>query len=113
MRINDYIIGNNQIKKLYDFKIGSALLIRYEFSGGHWKSRKFIGILIAKSGTGSSTRYTLRNIIGQTAVEFSFYIYSPAVISLEKLPILKFKSVRRAKFFFLRKKPLNQSFVKV
>lgn len=110
--VNKLIKGINHGHKYHKFKVGDALLVRYENSMAHWKVRSFSGVCIKISRKGYSLRYTLRNVIKNEAIEFSFYGYNPGIVSLETLGIQKFKKIRKSKLYYLRLQPNIRSRVK-
>lgn len=112
------MLANKVIGKLgYTSKesicVGDVVSVVYENRGGFWKTRKFTGICIKRSLKGINERYTLRNVINGVGVELSFYLHSKSVLRIEKLPIQKFKKIRRSVLFFLRTRALNESRIKV
>ncbi len=59
----------------------------------------FNGTVIAKSGTGSRTMFTVRRIVAGEGVERKFPVHSPKIANI----VVKRSSVvRRAKLYFLR-----------
>jgi ribosomal protein L19 len=85
-------------------KVGCAYIFEYEYGGAHWKVRKFIGLCISVRNKGLQSTVTLVNVINGVRVEFAFGLFSPNILRIVKLPIYKFKKLRRAKLFLLRNK---------
>ncbi len=76
------------------------------------RSRSFIGLCIGVRKTGLLTRFILRNVLRKQPVEFSFLLFSPL---LERLRIFVQKKgyYRSSKLYFLRKKALHYSRVRL
>ena len=62
-----------------------------------------------KKNKGINTRITLRNVIDNVAIEYSFFLYSIDNIQIKKIFIQKKYNIRKSKLYFLRKKNLNYS----
>lgn len=103
------IIGINKNLKIKNINVGDIILIEYETFGGYWNIKKFIGICIAKKNKGINTRITLRNVIDNVAIEYSFFLYSIDNIQIKKIFIQKKYNIRKSKLYYLRKKNLNYS----
>jgi len=61
----------------------------------------FSGVIIARSGTGTSESFTVRRIVQGEGVERSFPVNSPKISHIE---VKRHARVRRAKLFYLRER---------
>jgi len=61
----------------------------------------FEGVVIAKSGFGLKLNFTVRKISSGEGVERVFPLYSPVI---DRIEIIRFGKVRRAKLYYLRSK---------
>lgn len=104
-------INNNLIFK--NIKIGDILSLEYESFGGYWNIKKFIGICISKKNKDINTRITLRNVIDNISIEYSFFLYAMDNIFIKKIYMQKKYKIRKSKLYFLRKKNLNYSKYKI
>ena len=59
----------------------------------------FEGVVIARKGAGISENYTVRKISNGVGVERIFPIHTPRV---EKIEVVRYGKVRRAKLYYLR-----------
>ncbi len=59
----------------------------------------FSGVIIARSGTGTSESFTVRRIVQGEGVERNFPVNSPKISHIE---VKRHARVRRAKLFYLR-----------
>jgi large subunit ribosomal protein L19 len=59
----------------------------------------FNGVVIARSGSGSRTMFTVRRIVSGEGVERKFPLHSPKIAKVE---VKRSGVVRRAKLYFLR-----------
>ena len=62
----------------------------------------FSGVIIARSGTGTSESFTVRRIVQGEGVERNFPTNSPKISHIE---VKRHARVRRAKLFYLRERP--------
>lgn len=69
---------------------------------------QFFGLCIGVVKRGLSTILKLRNVIKKKPLEFSFYVYSPLVFKISKVGKKRYFN-NRAKIYFLGKKPLRYS----
>jgi ribosomal protein L19 len=90
---------------------GSVLDLTYEDQSGRWRVRKFSGVCISFSHK-VEYRSILRNVFNGLAVELSFPLSSPSVLSAQRSTQYKLFKLRRSKLFYLRKKRLSESKVK-
>ena len=61
----------------------------------------FSGVIIARSGTGTSESFTVRRIVQGEGVERNFPVNSPKISHIE---VKRHARVRRAKLFYLRER---------
>ena len=61
----------------------------------------FEGVVIAKSGSGLKLNFTVRKVSSGEGVERVFPLYSPVI---DRIEVLRFGQVKRAKLYYLRKK---------
>ena len=76
------------------------------------KAKSFLGFLIGIKKKGLATSLYVRNVIKKKPILFNIFLYSPLV---EKFSIMLQRSSYkgRAKLFFLEKKPLRFSRIRV
>lgn len=92
----------------HKFRSGDVLDLAYLDLGGK-KVRKFTGLCTSIVYRGGLYRFSLRNVLNNVAVELSFDLSSPSVISLGKAQIYKPVSRRRSKLYYLRFKKVTSS----
>ncbi|HEX37796.1 MAG TPA: 50S ribosomal protein L19 [Candidatus Cloacimonetes bacterium] len=97
-----YKVGQTQMnRELPDFKTGDTIKVHYtirEFEKP--RIQVFQGIVIQKKGSGINKTFTVRKISHGVAVERIFPLYSPLI---QKIEVVSYGDVRRAKLFYLRK----------
>lgn len=85
---------------LVDFKPGDTLKVYIKIKeGGKERIQIFEGICIARKGGGLRETFTVRKVSFGIGVEKIFPLHSP---SIEKIEVVRFGNVRRAKLYFLR-----------
>lgn len=85
---------------LVDFKPGDTLKVYIKIKeGGKERIQIFEGICIARKGGGLRETFTVRKVSFGIGVEKIFPFHSP---SIEKIEVVRFGDVRRAKLYFLR-----------
>ena len=84
-------VGREQMRTDYpEFKVGDTVKVHYKIKeGGKERIQVFQGIILQKKGAG----------ISKTFVEIIFPQHSPMI---DKLEVVRFGHVRRAKLFYLR-----------
>ncbi|MCX8060740.1 MAG: 50S ribosomal protein L19 [Aquificaceae bacterium] len=89
-------------KKNYpDFKVGDTVRVHYRIvEGDKERVQPFEGVVIRIRGGGLGKTFTLRKESYGVGIERTFPFYSP---NIEKVEIVKYGKVRRAKLYFLRK----------
>ncbi len=97
-----HVVGKEQIRTdLPEFKTGDTLKVHYKIKeGDKERIQVFQGIVIQRRGMGVSKTFTCRKISNGVAVERIFPLNSPLI---DKLEVVRFGHVRRAKLFYLRR----------
>jgi len=82
------------------FIAGDTITVHYKIiEGNKERIQQYQGVVIQRSGTGSTETFTVRKISGNIGVERIFPISSPFI---EKIELNKRGMVRRAKIFYIR-----------
>lgn len=94
-------VGRDQIRTDFpDFRVGDTVKVHYKIKEGNKERiQVFQGIVIQKRGSGVSKSFTVRKISNGVGVERIFPHHSP---NIDKIEIVRFGQVRRAKLFYLR-----------
>jgi large subunit ribosomal protein L19 len=94
-------VGREQMRTDYpEFKVGDTVKVHYKIKEGEKvRIQVFQGIVIQKKGAGISKTFTVRKVSNGVGVERIFPHHSPMI---DKLEIVRFGHVRRAKLFYLR-----------
>lgn len=88
------------VKDLPKFKAGDTITVQYKIKEGEKERiQNFQGIVLQRSGSGSTETFTVRKISNNIGVERIFPISSPFI---ESITINKKGVVRRARIFYLR-----------
>lgn len=95
-------IGKEQIRTdLPEFRVGDTIKVHYKIKeGSKERIQIFQGIVIQRRGAQISQTFTVRKISNGVAVERIFPLHSP---NIDKIDVVRFGRVRRAKLFYLRK----------
>ena len=95
-------IGKEQIRTdLPEFRVGDTIKVHYKIKeGSKVRIQVFQGIVIQRRGAQISQSFTVRKISNGVAVERIFPLHSP---NIDKIEVVRFGRVRRAKLFYLRK----------
>jgi ribosomal protein L19 len=104
-----YFLQSTSVSTL-NIMVGDIIICRYREVGIGEKVRQFKGKCISISRTGNNKRVVLRNVFGETAAEYSFYLSSNRIIELLRIN-LRVRSTKK-KLYYLRYKPIGQSKVK-
>jgi large subunit ribosomal protein L19 len=100
MDILDTVSKEARQKDIPDFRSGDTLKVYFKLKEGEkTRIQIFQGIVIQKRGTGINKTFTVRKISHGVAVERIFPLYSPLI---EKIEVVRYGKVRRAKLFYLR-----------
>ena len=94
-------IEKEQMKSdVTDFNVGDTVKVHNRVvEGGKERIQIFQGIVLAKSGSGLNTAFTVRKISYGTGVERVYCVHSPRI---EKVEVVSRGKVRRAKLHYLR-----------
>lgn len=94
-------IGKDQIRQdLTEFRVGDTVKVHYKIKeGSKERIQVFQGIVIQKKGVQISQTFTVRKISNGIGVERIFPVHSP---NIQKIDVVRFGRVRRAKLFYLR-----------
>ena len=89
-----------QTKDFPDFSAGDTITVFNKIvEGSKERIQQFQGVVIQRSGTGTTETFTVRKISGGVGVERIFPISSPFI---EKIEVTRRGVVRRARIFYLR-----------
>lgn len=66
-----------------EFYVGSVLAVTYSDKHAPGKTSRFLGICIARKGTGLRASFVLRNIVDGLGVEINFEMYDPTIQKIE------------------------------
>ena len=102
---------SEQLKtELPKFSIGDTVRVHNKIKEGQRERVQiYEGTVIARSGGGISETFTVRHIAFGIGVEKTFPIHSPNV---EKVDVIRYGKVRRAKLYYLRDRVGKKSKVK-
>ncbi len=88
------------VKEFPKFKAGDTITVHNKIvEGNKERIQQFQGVVIQRSGTGTTETFTIRKISGGVGVERIFPIASPFI---DKIDVNKHGLVRRARIFYLR-----------
>ena len=100
MDIIQTVTKENLRTDLPEFKVGDTVKVHYKIKeGAKERIQIFQGIVIQKRGEGLSKTFTVRKVSNGIGVERIFPTHSPLI---DKLEIVRYGQVRRAKLFYLR-----------
>jgi large subunit ribosomal protein L19 len=89
-------------EQLTDFAIGDTIDVHTKImEGDKERIQIFSGVVIARSGSGSSEMFTVRRIVAGQGVERKFPLHSPRIA---KLDVKRSGRVRRAKLYYMRER---------
>ena len=94
-------VGKEQIRTdLPEFRVGDTIKVHYKIKeGSKVRIQVFQGIVIQRRGAQISKTFTVRKISNGVGVERIFPLNSP---NTDKIDVVRFGRVRRAKLFYLR-----------
>lgn len=82
------------------FEVGDVVNVHCKIlEGDKERIQIFNGVVIARSGGGSSEMFTVRRIVAGEGVERKFPVHSPRIAKIE---VVRSSIVRRAKLYYLR-----------
>ncbi|KRM55679.1 50S ribosomal protein L19 [Lacticaseibacillus sharpeae] len=83
-----------------EFRAGDTVRVHAKIvEGERERIQIFEGVVIKRRGTGVSATYTVRKMSSGVGVERTFPVNTPRV---EKIEVIRYGSVRRAKLYYLR-----------
>jgi len=95
-----YVESLVERKEFPKFKAGDTITVSYKIKEGNKERiQLFQGVVLQRSGSGSTETFTVRKISGSTGVERIFPTASPFIDNIE---VNKHGVVRRARIFYLR-----------
>ncbi len=95
------MVTKDQIRTdLPDFGVGDTVKVHYKIKeGSKERIQIFQGIVIQKRGAGMSKSFTVRKVSNGVGVERIFPMHSPLI---DKMEVVRYGRVRRAKLYYLR-----------
>jgi len=95
------LVGNEQLRTDHpEFNVGDTVKVHYKIKeGSKERIQVFQGIIIQKRGSKVSSTFTVRKISQGIGVERIFPTHTP---NIDKIEVVRFGRVRRAKLFYLR-----------
>jgi large subunit ribosomal protein L19 len=95
-------IGKDQMRTDHpEFRVGDTIKVHYKIKeGSKERIQVFQGIVIQRRGMQISQTFTVRKTSNGVGVERIFPLHSP---NIDKVEVVRFGRVRRAKLFYLRK----------
>ncbi|MGB4204616.1 MAG: 50S ribosomal protein L19 [Bacteroidales bacterium] len=98
MNFVDTIVSRNELP---EFKAGDTITVHYKIrEGDKERIQQFQGVVLQRSGSGSTETFTIRKVSGSVGVERIIPVHSPFI---SKIEVNKRGVVRRARIFYLRK----------
>ena len=94
-------IERSQLKEgVPEFRPGDTVRVYAKvIEGNKERIQMFEGVVIARSGSLSRARFTVRKISHQIGVERTFLVHSPRI---DRIEVVRKGKVRRAKLYYLR-----------
>ncbi|MCL2064491.1 MAG: 50S ribosomal protein L19 [Candidatus Cloacimonetes bacterium] len=100
MDVIQMVTKENLRTDLPEFNVGDTIKVHYKIKEGvKERIQIFQGIVLQKKGEGLSKTFTVRKVSNGVGVERIFPSHSPLI---DKLEIVRYGQVRRAKLFYLR-----------
>lgn len=98
MNFVDTIVPRNELP---EFKAGDTITVHYKIrEGDKERIQQFQGVVLQRSGSGSTETFTIRKVSGSIGVERIIPVHSPFI---SKIEVNKRGVVRMARIFYLRK----------
>jgi len=96
------VIEEGYKKEIPPFHVGDTVSVSMRIKEGEKERvQTFTGVCIGRKGGGIRENFTVRKISSGIGVEKVFPIHSPLI---EKIKVVRFGDVRRAKLYYLRGK---------
>ncbi|MBD5388447.1 MAG: 50S ribosomal protein L19 [Bacteroides sp.] len=97
MQFVDTLTKSNELPA---FKAGDTITVSYKIKEGNKERiQQFQGVVLQRSGSGTTATFTVRKMSSNIGVERIFPVNSPFI---EKVEVNKRGVVRRARIFYLR-----------
>jgi large subunit ribosomal protein L19 len=94
------VVDTKVNEKIPEFKPGDTVRVKIKvIEGEQERSQTFEGVVIKVHRSGAGANFTLRKVFHGIGVERTFPFHSPR---LEKVEVMRFGKVRRAKLYYLR-----------
>ncbi len=95
------LVGKEQLRTDHpEFNVGDTVKVHYKIKeGSKERIQVFQGIVIQKRGAKISSTFTVRKMSQGIGVERIFPTHTP---NIDKIEVVRFGRVRRAKLFYLR-----------
>ena len=102
MNVLDKIEKEQCKAEIPQFNVGDTVKVATKIiEGTNERIQNFVGVVIAKKGSGIRANFTVRRVSMGYGVERVFPLHSPRV---DKITVERKGSVRRAKLYYLRDK---------
>jgi len=89
-------------KDIPDFRPGDTVKVYQKVKeGDKERIQVFEGVVIRKRGTGTDATFTVRKVSYGVGIERTYPLYSPVI---EKIEVVRFGKVRRARLYYLRER---------
>jgi len=89
-------------KDIPDFRPGDTVKVYQKVKeGDKERIQIFEGVVIRKRGTGTDATFTVRKVSYGVGIERTYPLYSPVI---EKIEVVRFGKVRRARLYYLRER---------
>jgi len=83
-----------------EFEVGDTVSVGVKIvEGSKERVQPFVGVVIARRGSGMTESFTVRRIVNNEGVERVFPVHSPRITNVE---VQRHGKTRRAKLYFLR-----------
>lgn len=99
-RLIEGVEAGRKKKETPQFEIGDTVSVGVRIvEGSKERVQPFIGVVIARRGSGMNETFTVRRIVNNEGVERVFPLQSPRIVSVE---VQRRGKVRRSKLYYLR-----------
>ena len=89
-------------KDIPDFRPGDTVKVYQKVKeGDKERIQVFEGVVIRKRGAGTDTTFTVRKVSYGIGIERTYPLHSPVI---EKIEVVRFGKVRRARLYYLRER---------